>query len=273
MTKITFQATSLRQLVKQMLPCAESKNINESKLCTLCVRERSVKLSENGNEEVKVLCATTCQPSFNLEVCMPLTTDRVEVDDELDTLGVRVNTRDLDNALGSFGQQMVTLAYGEGCLCLSTYLGTDEQGNKLVGPMKTLSIRSELVEMGEEDDEEEFIPDCILASSTTLIEGLRAVAHVASERGNGPQHQMVEVIGMPDSITFQAHHPNAESSYCHPDPWNQPLRKAEVSSISPDSARHLVSALVNYGFHEPVEIQMNAECMSFNTAMVKMEVF
>ena len=96
---------------------------------------------------------------------------------------------------------------------------------------------------------------------------------VTSERGNGTARQVVEVIGMPECITFQAHHPNADSSYTHPSPWQHPLQKITMATLSPDSARHLVSALVGFGFHEPVELELKTDHIAFRTRMVKMSVY
>ena len=270
MTKLTYQATSLRQLVKQMLPSAESKNISESKQCVLQVRELDMRLPDGSSEYVHVLYASTRQPSFMLEVGMPLTTEWIETEDP--DLGIRVDTRDLDTALGSFGQQMVTLEFCDHTLRLSTYLGTDADGKREEGPVKNLTIKGETVIVDPEEDEDDIPTNCTLTTSTTLIEGLRAVVPVASERGNGTARQVVEIIGMPERITFQAQHPNADSSYTHPNPWQRALQKTTMTTLSPDSARHLVSALVGFGFHEPVEMNLTYESTAIRTRMVKMIV-
>ena len=104
MTYTIYQASSLRAMVRQLLPCAESKNISDSNYCSLGILSRRQKGADEGDEVECLLYAETHQPSFCMGLGMVLTTEDVEADN---SHCVRVLTRDLDNALASFGQRMV----------------------------------------------------------------------------------------------------------------------------------------------------------------------
>ena len=261
MTKLTYQATSLRSLVKQMLPSAESKNISESKYMMLTVRERELDLEDGSRQKQYVLVAGTDQPTFDMEISLPLSTDQVETDG----LMLRVNTRDLDEALGSFGQRMVTMSMSLQdefyVLCISDGDPEDSNGKMLV-------LAAEL--------EEDYTPMptyetlCTLADVAQLVDGMKAAAAVASKRGNGPRTQRVAVSLTAEELSIQAENPGAIAHSTYVSPWLQTPASDITCGISPDAARHLVAALIGYAHNEPVHLTATPKALMVETRDVKM---
>lgn len=261
MTKLTYQATSLRSLVKQMLPSAESKNISQSKQCTLTVRERELALEDGSSQRQYVLVAGTDQPTFDMEITMPLSTDQVETDG----IVVRVNTRDLDEALGSFGQHMVEMELTEDKIGL---FNPTSEGDGRDIQAKVLLLAAER----DEDYEPMPTPEplCVLADVAQLVDGMKSAVAVASKRGNGPRRQAVKVLLSAVDMQVLAENPVALAHSTYDEPWQKAPAHDHSCDISPDAARHLVAALTGYAHNEPVRICVNDHLLIVQTRDVTM---
>ena len=237
MTQITYQATSLRSLVKQMMPSAESKNIPESQYCYLGARVRRMECEDGTSAPQCVLVAETDQPTFDMALSLMLSTDEVQVDDTV----VRVNTRDLDTALASCGQQMVTVFLHEDGTVQLLCQERDEDGQPY-GRTKCISVRGEKDELME--DLTAGRKDCCqLGSMKPLLDGLHSVVGIAAVRGNALSRQGVFVTLEPDSLCLDGTNPNVLARATYASPWFKAPRYRQTGIISTDAARHLVSAL------------------------------
>ena len=154
MTYVIYQASSLRAMVKQLLPCAESKNISDSNYCTLGILSRKQKNANGSTDEEALLYAETHQPSFCMGLGMVLTTEDVKADN---SLCVRVLTRDLDNALGNFGQRIVYMQLQDsGDIMLSSVENVSNEADETPLPSgrRMVCVQGEKVEPLNLPDEE-----------------------------------------------------------------------------------------------------------------------
>ncbi len=237
MTEITYQATSLRSLVKQMMPSAESKNIPESQYCYLGAKVKKMECEDGSEAPQFVLVAETSQPTFDMALSLVLSTDEVKVTDTV----VRVNARDLDSALASFGQQMVTLILNDDGV-LQLVCEEHDGDSHACGRTKYIGVRGE--KDGLMEDLSPRRTDCLqLASMKPLLDGLHSVAGIASVRGNALSRQGVFVTLEPDTIYLDGANPNVMARVSYDNPWLKAPRYKQAGIISTDAARHLVGAL------------------------------
>lgn len=255
MPYVIYQASSLRAMVKQLLPCAESKNISDSNYCSLGILSRK---QQNADEEA-LFYAETHQPSFCMGLGMVLTTDDVKAQNDH---CVRVLTRDLDNALGNFGQRMVFMQLQDnGSVMLST-VESPTEGDDVPMPStrRMVFVQGEIVEPltlpGEEKKEDNEClcaqpqterDTCILANKTELLDSLRFSVPLAATRGNGLRRQGVLLELTPEKMHVEG---SSQSMYAMAnscDPWLQAPRRQHQCMLAPDSVRHLLSALSCYG--------------------------
>lgn len=249
MTKFTYQATSLRSLVKQMLPSAESKNISESNWSGMTVVLRETKAQDGSMQRQHLLQMQTTQPTFYLGISMPLTTDEVETDNT----GVALNTRDLDTALASFGQRMVTVCLRDGGTVELTSVRQEEDAESL--PVKSLWV------MGESDDEvcvaDMFCAGCCtLPDMLQLLDGLRSAVGIASVRGNGLTMQGVRLTFSPEYLRVEGANPSVTARMHYDAPWTKAPEQEQTCVMSTDAARHLIAALSAFGTSAPVYLDV-----------------
>ena len=203
MTHVIYQASSLRAMVRQLLPCAESKNISDSNYCSLGILSRKKTANNGSMDEESVFYAETHQPSFCMGLGMVLTTEEVMADNQH---CVKVLTRDLDNALASFGQRMVHMSLQEeGDIMLSSLETHDENSNTPSAfTSRIVCVRGEKVDpltlpgntkktdtdclCSQEETERDT---CILANKIELLDSLRFSVPLAATRGNGLRKQGV----------------------------------------------------------------------------------
>ena len=259
MSYVIYQASSLRAMVRQLLPCAESKNISESNYCNLGIMSRKRTRADGSTEEEQLLYAETHQPSFSMGLGMVLTTEEVEADNENN---VRVLTRDLDNALASFGQRMVHMTLQDGGNVLLCSVETCDENNN----MPTASSRRMICVQGEEmfplglpDEKMQKVIDfinykpsegydtCILADKVELLDSLRFSAPLAATRGNGPRKQGVMLNISPENMHVEGANLSMHAIANSSNPWLQAPRSHYEFVLSPDSVRHLLSTLSSYG--------------------------
>lgn len=255
MSYVIYQASSLRAMVKQLLPCAESKNISDSNYCSLGILSRK---QPNADEEA-LLYAETHQPSFCMGLGMVLTTEDVKTQNDN---CVRVLTRDLDNALGSFGQHMVFMQLqDDGCVMLSTVdTNTEEDEVPLPTGRRIVCIRGEKAEplnlpgnAKKEDNDclcgqpQTERDTCILANKTELLDSLRFSVPLAATRGNGLRRQGVLLELTPEQMHVEGSNQSMYAIANSRDPWLQAPRSQHKCMLAPDSVRHLLSALSCYG--------------------------
>ena len=258
MTHVIYQASSLRAMVRQLLPCAESKNISDSNYCSLGILSRRQKGAE-GAEEESLLYAETHQPSFCMGLGMVLTTEDVKADNQH---CVRVLTRDLDNALSSFGQRMVYMQLqDDGCVMLSTVATEPEEGEApQASTRRMICVKGEKVEplalpndakksdssclCGQSGTEHDT---CILANKTELLDSLRFSVPLAATRGNGLRRQGVLLELSPELMHVEGSNQSMYAMANSRNPWLQAPRRQHQCMLSPDSVRHLLSALSCYG--------------------------
>ena len=257
MTYVIYQASSLRAMVRQLLPCAESKNISDSNYCNLGILSRKQK-GDDGAEEA-LLYAETHQPSFCMGLGMVLTTEEVRADN---SHCVRVLTRDLDNALSSFGQRMVYMQLqDDGCVMLSTVATEPEEGDApQMSTRRMICVKGEKVEplalpndskksdnnclCGQAETERDT---CILANKVELLDSLRFSVPLAATRGNGLRRQGVLLELSPELMHVEGSSQSMYAMTNSRNPWLQAPRQQHQCMLSPDSVRHLLSALSCYG--------------------------
>lgn len=256
MTHVIYQASSLRAMVRQLLPCAESKNISDSNYCSLGILSRKQK---EADDEECLLYMETHQPSFCMGLGMVLTTEDVKADNQH---CVRVLTRDLDNALASFGQRMVHMQLqDDGDIMLSTVETCDENGNiPSASTRRMMCVKGEKVEpltlpndskksdssclCGQEEKEHDT---CILANKVELLDSLRFSVPLAATRGNGLRRQGVLLELSPENMHVEGANQSMYAVANSRAPWLQAPRQQHQCMLSPDSVRHLLSALSCYG--------------------------
>lgn len=277
MSKLIYQASSLRAMVKQMLPGTESKNISDSNFCVLSIMQRRVPGSNVEDEVQHLLYAETQQPTFCIGLGMVLTTNDVESDDEL---ALKVLTRDLDCALASFGQRMVCLRLLETGIVELSSATVDEDGlQSAPEPVRMVRMRGEL-------DTPLVLPDAmkiadistmqagddmaILQDKTWLLEGLRTAVDIASTRGNGLKMQGVELRISPEALHIEGNSISIFARSHYKQPWAQCPRQSHLCKLSPDCVRHLLSTLSTYG--DDLELTMTmSHCDLDDTAQLTIQ--
>lgn len=263
MTKFTYQATSLRSFIKQMLPSAESKNITESNYTTLYLREEEQQFADGSRQQQFVLHAETDQPTFDMHLSMVLSTDEAQADDTI----LRLHTRDVDTILGSFGQQMVTVYFfPDGMMAVESTQVSEEDGK----PLKRIVMRCE-TDFAEEWPVIEN-PTCTLTSMTPLLDGLRSVVSIASKRGNSIHCQGVNVILEPERLTVSSSCPGVNANMQYEAPWAKPPQRMQTMMISTDCARHMIAALSAYGTNDPVTLDYTVGLLEFETTNIRFAV-
>ena len=263
MTYVMYQASSLRAMVKQLLPCAESKNISDSNYCSLGLLSRKQKSADGTVDEEALLYAETHQPSFCMGLGMVLTTEEVKTQNDH---CVRVLTRDLDNALSSFGQRMVYMQLtDEGDIMLSTVESAAEEGETPIpSARRMVCIRGEKVEPltlpgGANNPDNEERDTCILANKTELLDSLRFSVPLAATRGNGLRRQGVLLELTPEKMHVEGSNQSMYAMANSREPWLQAPRREHQCMLSTDSVRHLLSALTCYGEDTSLTLTVSAK--------------
>jgi len=265
MTQLTYQATSLRSLVKLMLPSAESKNFSESQMMSFGIEEQNVKGSDGSMMHQHVLYAESTHPTFLLLVSSVLATDEVESDG----VTLRVNSRDLDSALSSFGQQMVTLRRNEqGCLVLTSRPAVDENDRE-IAPVKTITVQAEVDNMYELPQHTGGL--AVLTSMMPLLDGLKSAVGIASVRGNRLDMQGVRITLSPESLQIEGANPSVNASVKYDNAWQKAPRHSYDVTLSTDAVRHLIAALSAYGTSAPVYLDIEDDILCVYTDGVHME--
>lgn len=263
--QLTYQATSIRNLVKQMLPSAESKNFSESQVMSLGITERNEKGADGSVMHQHVVHVESTHPTFLLLVSSVLATDEVEADG----VTLRVNSRDLDNALSSFGQQMVTMTRNEqGCLVLTSRPAVDENGRETT-PVKNITIQAEVDDMYQMPVHNDGL--AVLTNMMPLLDGLKSAVGIASVRGNRLDMQGVRITLTPESLQVEGANPSVNACVKYDNAWlKAPLHTYEVT-LSTDTVRHLISALSAYGTTAPVYLDIEDDILCIYTEGVHME--
>lgn len=254
MTQFTYQATSLRSMVKQMLPSAESKNISESLWCTLGVVRQETVNADKTTSTQHVLCMETIQPTFTLNLQMVLATDEVLTDGVV----LAVNSHDLDTALASFGQSMVTVTLGDdGNIVLSCQREGRDGAEGVTTGVKTLTIsamREELATLPTP-----LHGDCTMTDMTVLLDALRSVVGIASKRGNGLSMQGVRLCLDPQHLCVEGENPSTMACMKCECPWLVAPAHRQQHVLSTDCVRHLISALTAYGTSALLRLEMDQD--------------
>lgn len=312
MTKFTYQATSLRSLVKQMLPSAESKNITESNWCSVGLLERDATCPDGSVQHQHVLYAETTQPTFVLGVWQVLATDEANTDGTaMDLL-----TRDLDNALASFGQHNVQVSlHPDGQVLLSSGMATTPSTDA-TEPVKVLSLggtphtqlalpkqlsaaatagatagaaviseisghsaathaTSAALATSAPSSAVPGTPApsvCILADIALLLDGLRSAVGIASVRGNRPDSQGVHLVIAPDRLCISGENPGVVAQARYESPWLCSPAHRADYTLSTDAVRHLISALVGFASETTVTFCCYDDMLAIQTEGVYMEV-
>jgi len=263
MTQLTYQATSLRSLVKLMLPSAESKNFSESQMMYFGIREQNVKSSDGSTMHQHVLYAESTHPTFLLKVEDILNTDEVETDGRT----LRVNSRDLDSALASFGQQQVTLRYDDqGQLTLSTPI---REGEDAQTPVKTLFVGAEIDALYELPEHNDSL--CVLQDYRPLLDGLKSVVNIASIRGNRLNMQGIRMAITPTQLRIEGDNPCVSARTQYDNPWLKAPGHSHEKTISSDAARHLIASLATLGTDASVHLNLEDDILCVHTEGVHFE--
>ena len=263
MTNFSFQASSLRALVKLMLPSAESKNMSESNYCTLSVQMRETVGEDGALVRQHVLLAETSQPTFSLAAQLPLTTDGVETDG----VAVRVATRDLDRALASFGQKVCQVALsGDGGLRLTTLCQCGSDGCPTGHPVKEVLVKGQAVALQELP--EVIGADCVLPDMLPLLDGLRAAVDIAATRGNGLKMQGVRVEWSPACLYVEGANPGVKAVTSYDDPWQVVPAEGRSCVVTTDAVRHVIAALSAYGIGSQLRMCLRDRVLTVQTELV-----
>lgn len=253
MTTFNYQATSLRSLVKQMLPSAESKNISESNWCSMTTEKHEVLCADGSVQMQHRLYAETEQPTFTLGVSMVLSTDEVQTDD----VALTLVTKDLDMALATFKQDMVTVEMRkDGMLMLRSSNGVTDasaQTDDAMAQLKTLQVGAQVLDA--------FVPPVFvngeyeLSSMLPLLDGLRSTVDIASTRGNGLDMMGVRLIMAPDGMRVESASPSITARIQYDNLWSRAPQRSREYVLSTDAVRHLISALNAFGTSAPVRFE------------------
>jgi len=88
---------------------------------------------------------------------------------------------------------------------------------------------------------------CILANKTELLDSLRFSVPLAATRGNGLRRQGVLLELSPELMHVEGSNQSMYAMANSRNPWLQAPRRQHQCMLSPDSVRHLLSALSCYG--------------------------
>ena len=264
MNQLVIQAPSLRAWLKTMLPSSECKHVSESDCCTLSIQSLTVVNDQGEVEEQKVLYGETSQPSFSMALQLPLTSPEVEAGD----VAVRVKTRELDNALASFGQKTIRLSlFPEGGILLTTLQQLDPEGVPLAAPTRTFKVRGEAVE---------FVclpepPSGIFAQlpdPSVFIDALGSCVGIAGVRGNGLKKSGVSLACMPDALVVEGRNSEVVAEARHESPWTLPPAEPLTLQLSTDTVRHLIAALRSCAHAQPVSLATEGDMLVVQTDCV-----
>lgn len=259
MTHVTYQATSLRGLVKKLLPSAESKNVSLSNWISMRLLNKPVSGSDEAEQVQHYLYGETVQPTFTLGISMPLSTDEVEAGE----MGAYVNSRSLDTALGAFGQHLVDVRFcPDGPLMLTSRDDNDE-------PVKTLMVGASTDDLPVMD--EGLSTDCSLPDMLMLLDALRSTVDVASVRGNSPLQQGVRIVLAPTYMKVESASNDITARTQYDEPWLQAPQHTHSVVLSIDAVRHLVAALTAYGSSKPLCFACSDEGVTIHTEGVCMD--
>ena len=269
---MSFQATGLRALVKQMLPCAESKNVSESNYTVLSIQQ-VMEQNQDGTQTLQnLLVATTQQPTFGMEIAMRLNSDEVTVD----RTAILVCTRDLDNALATFGQRCVEMELlPTGDISIQS---VEKSGQTDDAPGRRVRVRGEVADFcplasdlrsqqPKPDAVTVVLPDCV-----QLVEGLQSAVSIAAQRGNGVRQSGVRLLLDVDQMVIEAVSPSVCVSNRYDAPYQQAPAHASEHLLSPDSVRHLCAALKAYGVGSEVVLVHDEDSLSVMCDRIVMEV-
>jgi len=255
MSQLIFQATCINARLKALQASAECKNLSDSDYCTLSIQSRLVTSEKGETTEVQVLYGTTCHPSFSMGIQLLLTGGSAIADET----AVRVRTRDLISALSSFGQKTVCLELiADGGLRISTLRRADNDNQRTDQPTRTISVQGQSVAFEQLPD---ALPDttATLPDSIHLREGLQGCASVAAVRGNRPVKSGVRLTCTADHLHMESQNPNVRAEAQYTEPWQvEPAEEMDVI-LSPDSIRHLCTALASNVNEQPVKLHFDAE--------------
>jgi hypothetical protein len=269
MSNVIYQASSLRAMVKQLLPCAESKNISDSNYCSLGILSRKRTSADGTLDEEQLLYAETHQPSFCMGLGMVLTTEDVKADNQL---CVRVLTRDLDNALACFGQRMVYLQLQDnGDIMLSTVATSEDDDNTLIqSTNRMMCVHGEKVEpLALPEDQKKSDTNCLcgqvalkhdtctLANKMELLDSLRFSVPLAATRGNGLRKQGVLLQLSPEYMHVEGSNQSMYAMTNSRAPWLQAPHDTHTCMLATDSVRHLLSALSCYGEEQSLTLTVS----------------
>jgi len=262
MTKFTYQATSLTNFAKLLEASAESKNINDSNWSAIGVFEQERTSTDGSRLRQHVLYGETQQPTFLLGLTMVLSTDEVE-DNHTTT---NVLTRDLETALRTFGQHMVTVSlHDDGMVQMCMPATEDGEATK----SKNLMVGGEpdslllITEMKQ--------PQAQLADQLMLLDALRSAVPVASVRGNALKMQGVRITLDPEYLCVESANPGVIARTKFDNPWTQAPKSRREFVISIDAARRLVATLNQYGSTTPLLMDWDDTQLYLQTEAVYME--
>jgi len=263
MTQFTFQATSIRSLVKCALPSAESKNISDSNWSTLGVVKRQMTFDDGSTQQQHVLMIETEQPSFYLAAWMPLSTDEVEHSDTC----VDITTRDLDTAIAAFRQRSVQVGLTDSSVELQA-LDNDDNGQ---------SSRKHITVDGCEASKTQQLPQmgnitCVLADTMQLLDALRSTVGIASTRGNLPSNQGVRLTLHPGHLKVESCNTGVTASMHYDDPWTVAPAEHLECVVSTDAATHLITALAAFAICAPTSLCLNDGTLTVLSEGVYMEI-
>lgn len=242
MSRLIYQATCLRGLVRQLLPSAESKNFAESNFCTLSIHERRMPDGDGTVQQQYVLFGETSHPTFSMGVMLVLTGAVPEMDGAV----VRVPTRELDRALASFGTRTCQMELApDGGIRLTTVMDdADAPAGADCHPLKELLVRGESLAFSELPEVLEGCPT--MEDAQPLLDGLRSAVDIASTRGNGLKQQGVRLMLSPQCLCVVATNPTVKATTHYRDRWLVAPTQEQTCVLTTDSVRHILSAFSAY---------------------------
>lgn len=245
MSKLIFQATSLRALVKLLLPSAECKSMSECDFSTLSLHAQEVAGEGAGAQAERsvryVLYGETHHTCFSLGIQLVLTTDQVELGQD----AVRVKSRELDRALASFGQKTVQMELlGTNGIRISTLPPVDADGMPTNEPTRQVYVKGSGVLFNEQLPEPLPEGSCaILPDRLALMEGLKSCLTISAIRGNAMRKGCVRLHVDSQRMTMEGQNPEVHAIASYESPWITPPPAPIDVLLSPDSIRHLLAAL------------------------------
>ena len=267
MNQLVIQAPSLRAWLKTMLPSSECKHVSESDCCTLSIQSLTVVNDRGEEEQQNVLYGETSQPSFSMALQLPLTSPDVEAGN----VAVRITTRELDNALASFGQKTIRLMLiPEGGILLTTIPQLDAEGVPMAAPTRTFKVRGEAVEFVAlpEPPSDTFAQ---LPDPAVFIDALGSCVGIAAVRGNGLKKSGVTLTCTPDALIVEGRNSDVVAQAHHDAPWTVAPAETHTMVLSTDTVRHLIAALRTCSHAQPVTLAHEADMLVIQTDCVCMK--